>query len=318
MLISNDHNLSIFKENFQGGWDYLYSVSTGTVPYYTFVGLEFNKKYRFEIATKCPDGTPSTLVSAIDGITLIIDLVLNGRSPINPVIIQGCPTINYQNHNWVGFKIEYIGSSSSIYNIFEFCDITSIPTIKRVNDSYSMITAANLDNVYPKLPMPSLVQVQGSLNFKVFRIKTPTSFVPIGHLAVNFDDVNHTIQICKDLSEPWNESFSFSMLTAESAIGFNTPEPPNNNLMNLHLEKKNNFSIQNPFNTELKLLLQERNINSPIMLKLLNLNGQTMLEQIFEISSSTVLINTVAIPAGIYFLHINIDQNIETYKVIKY
>lgn len=316
--VGADHHLSIFRENLSGGWDFLYSIPGGLVDSYTFSNLEFNTKYRFKIATKCSGGLgePSELVSIVDGITLILDLVLDGRTPINPDQLTGCPTINYQDHNWVGFKIERVGGTTSTANYFEFgVGALNIPQIKR-DLTDSKIVAGNVDYDFPTLPSPLKITIENEPKFRVFQIKGPFSFTQIGFLDLKFDEVNHTVQICKVPTEIWNNNYSFTLLTAETAVGFDTPQ---------NLNRSNSFSnnlertiVQNPFTESLNIFFPDVNTEvSTVKVKLMTTSGHTVLEQQFVQSADGLSIDTSNFIPGIYILRIETSGTIQTMKILK-
>ncbi len=316
--VGADHHLSIFRENLSGGWDFLYSIPGGLVDSYTFSNLEFNTKYRFKIATKCSGGLgePSELVSIVDGITLILDLVLDGRTPINPDQLTGCPTINYQDHNWVGFKIERNSGTISTANYFEFeVEGPNTPQIKR-DLTESKIVAGNFNHAYPKLPSPVKVTIEGEFTFRIFQVKGPYSFTDIGFLDFKFDDVNHTIQICKSPTEIWDNNYSFTLLTAETAVGFDTPQILNRS--NSFLHNHESFVVQNPFSETLNIFFPNlTNETSMANVTLVSSSGQTVFEQQFIQSTDGFSITTGTLTPGIYFLRIETGNTIQTLKVFK-
>ena len=101
--------------------------------------------YKFGISTECTNGEHG--VPVIIGPTgLILDLVLTGRLPVNPTIVEECTEISYENFNWVGFKVEYEGAGySQLLNYFEFGFDEGVPVLKRP-DNNSFIVAADFQS----------------------------------------------------------------------------------------------------------------------------------------------------------------------------
>lgn len=316
--VGADHHLSIFRENLSGGWDFLYSIPGGLVDSYTFSNLEFNTKYRFKIATKCSGGLgePSELVSIVDGVTLILDLVLDGRTPINPDQLSGCPTINYQDHNWVGFKIERNGGTTSTVNFFEFgVEGLNTPQIKR-DLTDSKIVAGNFQYKYPNFPSPLKVTINNSTTFRVFLLKGENSYTNIGFVDVNFDDVNHTIQFCQSPIDIWNNNYSFRVLTAEEAIGLDSSEIFNR--YNVFSHYPEGIIAQNPFSETLNLFLPKIDTEiSLVNVVLITSSGQTVLEQKIIPSTNNISINTSSLISGFYILRVETPQTIQILKVLK-
>ena len=317
--VGADHKLSIFKFNSTGGWDSLYSISSGPATYYKFSNLDYNTKYRFKIATKCT-GTvePSELKSIIDGITLILDLVLDGRAPVNPVPLEGCPTINYLNHEWVGFKVERTIGSTSVVNFFEFGVDEGInphrPVIKRVIYGPNIV-ASNLGDSYPKNPSPVKISINGVNTFKLIHIQGLHQKTDIGYVDVNFNEPNHSVELCKKPGEFWNENYIFTFLTAKSAIGLITQKSIE------RLNKPEEFggiSVINPFRNILRIAISQTHLDdSKAIVRLINIHGKIALEQQYDAISEEILVPTEMLPLGFYILHCEIDGYVHTFKIIK-
>ena len=99
------HTLAVLEKNGSGIWVSLNTLNIVPDTAYTVPNLQPGSEYRFIIATNCTLGEPSVIKAKRDGITLILELTINGRTPLNPVAID-CHNIAYKNYNWVGFKVE--------------------------------------------------------------------------------------------------------------------------------------------------------------------------------------------------------------------
>jgi hypothetical protein len=112
------HTLEVFKNDGLGSWIHLNTLHNVQDSSRTVDNLESGTEYRFVIATNCGSGEPSELKGIIDGITLIVDLVIDGRRPAIPASVD-CENIPL-NFDWVGFKIQYMLEGQRIENFFEF------------------------------------------------------------------------------------------------------------------------------------------------------------------------------------------------------
>ncbi|MFN0216715.1 MAG: fibronectin type III domain-containing protein, partial [Saprospiraceae bacterium] len=100
------HTLEVLENDGTGGWIPLDTFPDLPGGSFTVEGLNAGTEYRFILATNCASGETSEIKTIIDGITLIVDLVINGRNPVSPVPID-CAALPL-NKNWVGFKVEYV------------------------------------------------------------------------------------------------------------------------------------------------------------------------------------------------------------------
>ena len=309
------HTLEVLEMNNSGGWipkDTIYNI-LGTS--YTVTNLVYGTKYRFKIATNCTNGEPSEKKAIIDGIVLIIELVINGRTPLSPVSVATCTTIDYSAHNWVGFKVSTNGEipNPTNSNYFEFGTRTeedqAIPLIKRVIHD-SKIVAGNFIHRYPMIPTPLIVQIIGSTDFKVFYIQG-TKFKDIGVVRLNFDENTHSIQFCKSL---WDDDYDLSVMIANLA-GFSSPEHDERNNYTTQIGK---FTAQNPFNNFINIFSPQINVDQVGgNIQLFNVHGQIVLEQDFDVFPDQLSIPTEMVSTGFYILRIETGSRVQILKINK-
>ena len=317
--VGANHTLEVLKKATSGTWvpeNTFYNVP-GSL--YNVPNLLYGSEYRFKIATNCTSGEPSYKTAIIDGIVLILDLVLAGRTPISPVIVEECSTIDYLAHNWVGFKVASNtgGSNPTVYNYFELGTSGDVGSqkvqIKRVIYGPRILASDEIFN-FPKIPFPLKVMIFDK-TFKVFELIGVNKYT-IGYLTVYFNEINHTFKICKDPNHDWDNHYTFEMLTAVSANGFLSPE--NSERLDLTSKTSKNFTVQSPIKDRLNIFIAGIPLGKgSIMIQLLNLRGQTVFEQDFNSDSDKMSIPVAFLPAGLYILRIETAGQVQSIKIVK-
>ncbi len=316
------HTLEVLEKDPGGGWEPIDTIFNLPGTSYTVSGLQFGQEYRFIIATNCQSGEPSVNTSIIDGIVSIIELVLGGRTPINPTVHEGCPSIDYLAYNWVGFKIESLdgGALQSNHNYFEFKFNGlngGLPKslIKRVIYGPAIVAGDYLF-VFPEDPIPQIVEIQGSPVFRVFRIKGPNNINPIGVIELTLDQENHTVKFCKAIGEPWNNNYIFSVQTAQKS-GFSPTETDarfDTSFNMAYLQAK----IQCPINDNLNIIFStNQKDNGFVIIQLFDIKGTMVFESRFSSLLNEVSIPVESLPNGIYIIKIQTNYEVQTKKVIK-
>jgi hypothetical protein len=218
-----DHQIEVFIENNAGGWDYLYTAQVASVASKTIDNLLTGKKYRFKIATKCTNGEPSSLSAIIDGITLIIELTLSGRTPVNPTPVN-CQGINLLDPNieWVGYRILWERQGKTFSSLFEIVldepDV-SAPSgsegtkikIKRVELENPVVTA-NENHKWPIISNPIITVNTAIVIGEILGLGLTIN--PIGNVAIGYNPFSPFIDICVDPNVSWDPSFVFQPLVA--------------------------------------------------------------------------------------------------------
>jgi hypothetical protein len=306
------HVLYISQKDSSGGWtaqSVLPNVSGNTI---TVNGLVGGKEYRFRIATKCSTGEPSELTAFVDGIALILDLTIAGRTPKNPQPIN-CTGIEYAKYPWLGFRISGEGYSRLFEVKINGENVEPFGTVGRVRPE-NHIVASNMDFLYPNINTP--VVSNFSQFFRILDVTLPTP-LRIGLISINsIPGSPNKIDLCDVTNnplDPWKNGYSFSALFAYETILI----PPGGIGYGID-PKLNGFTVQNPMSENLNIFAPDGFINNgSIKIRFLDLNGKLVFAQEFDYFSNQVLIPLEGLSTGFYILEIQSSNAIEVHKVVK-
>jgi len=310
------HVLTVSEKNASGGWNTQYIVPNVEGSTYTVDSLKGGKEYRFRIATKCSSGDPSELSASVDGIALIVELTLLGRTPKNPTPVS-CHGIEVNKHNWVGFRVAGEGES----NLFELQvnGIDSIPFsyIRRVITE-NKIVAADSQGEFPTIIIPVIDLVP--LPIKILRLG---NIIPEEIGLVNIEVIQSDplkINLCVDNSDPnkpWNSEYTFTALTAKQTIVI--PSGGINGSQGYGVGPNiGTFRVQNPIIDNLHLFIPEEfEMCRNASIRLFNSDGQLVFENNLEYLSSHISFSVEWLQVGVYILQIETSSKVETLKVIK-
>ncbi len=171
--------LTASEKNSSGGWVPIQIFPDIQDTSFTVDGLEGGKSYRFHISTKCTNGDISDLTAWVDGISLIVDLTLLGRTPKNPLPISG-NGIPYQSYEWIGFKVSGNGASGLFeVEVNEDGDVP-LAFIRRVNLG-EKIVAVDGNDLYPIPMLPIIEDV--AIPFRINQI-LPENNISIGKINI--------------------------------------------------------------------------------------------------------------------------------------
>jgi len=320
------YTLVVLKENpATNSWEYISTFYNIPGSSYTFANAEYGSKYRFKIATNCASGEPSSRISIIDHIEIILDLTISGRNPISPTVVPGlCPAIKYQEFKWVGFKIQLGDNLIPTSTLYEFTPGKEngflYPIIKRVNQDgpiFAVGPTPFAGITFPTNPIPLVVRIFGSSSFLVRHYLSPTSWVIVGYVKVTIvgSSAGNTVQICID-DPNWNQAYKLIPLTAQMANGF---APPNgSDKSNSHDAFHNEFKAQNPFNDMLNIFIPNCSSSEEhAFIRLIALNGQPILEHHFDTLNEVITVPTNQIAPGFYILEIETIYETKALKVFK-
>lgn len=313
------HTLVVFEQmDSSTSWAPLDTIHDVSGDSYTVENLKYGTKYRFAISTNCTNGEPSGLQAYTGPPSgLILDLVLNGRTPTDPTTVPPCSVIPFENFDWVGFRVATGLNLGSIANFFEFAvGEDGVPLIKRV--SYGPhIVATDLDGNFPQhLPNLPKIELQ-SWHFLIKRVDGVEP-VTIGRLRIAYNpSVNpKTVQICMVNLPPWSPGYSFTVHTAQSSTGM---QP----VLNFDRDAENilpmgKFLVENPVGETLNIFPEaDSSLPFPAKACLINITGQRVLCQTFD-NASHRSIPLSSLPSGPYILRIESPHGIQTLKVIKH
>jgi hypothetical protein len=317
-----EQTLSVLKRNPTGAWEMFLPPFTVQGEAYTVGNLTPGVEYRFIIATNCGPDEPSSLTKVIDGITLILELTIGGRTPINPVPVD-CHNINYLAHEWVGFKVETISKEgqhvSSLFEFQPYGDISSSGfltnvRIKRVDYS-NPIVATNEEGKWPLIQNP-IVLAENPFRMG-YKKANGISTYTIGYIDLTV--YSTSIDLCVDddnLLDPWRQSYEYTAMTAESATGVS---PTKSNNRDGSLSNHQEFvRVQCPFNDFLEVFLPLVNQqNRHTKVSLINTAGQVLMEQIVDENCTIVSFYTGNLAKGIYFIRIESTGKVNNLRTIK-
>ena len=307
------HLLVVSEKNSSGEWTVQYTYPNVAGSSFTVTGLESGKQYRFRIATKCPSGDPSELTASFDDHTAIIELTLAGRTPKNPTPINGLGIL-YQSYHWVGFEVFGEGASNLFEVIVNEGSSNPLAYIKRVVNA-NPIVAAREDGFFPTDFFPTIPKV--FVPFKMLRL-IPNNPEIIGRLEIAVNTSPPTLDIfIEDPSIfPWKNNYTFRALTANSTILI---PPGSGGGQGLGVEPTHErFEVQNPFKDNLHVFIPNKSTaEEEATMRLMNTNGQIILEQKFDCLSSEVSIPVEWLAPGVYILQIETDYEAQTFNLIK-
>ncbi len=309
------HELSVSEKDEFGGWTTQYIFPDVPGSFFTVENLESGKEYRFRIATKCPSGDPSELTAIVDDHTVIIELTLIGRNPKNPTEING-QGIQYQNYNWLGFKVSGEGES----NIFEVNvnegtsgDNDPIAFIRRVYNA-NPIVAVDPGTSYPNGFNPIIPEVP--VPFRIVRLLQAVTLKDIGYVKIaKYNNIPPTIDLLIEDQFPWKNSYTFTVIVAKETISI----PQGGTGQGFVKDPSSNtFTVQNPFKDNLVVFTPLQYAEQGICtMRLLNTQGITELEQKLEPLNTAVSFPIEWLPPGIYFLQIETGLELQVLKVVK-
>jgi len=310
------HTLVILSEDSLGGWvnHLIYWSVPGSS--YSVSGLP-SGSYKARISTECDSSAERSIYTA-EVEFKIIELTTNGRVPVNPVPADGCEGIA-MSHNWVGFKVSKIGGGGS--NFFE---ITSGGQVKRAYNPVEphQIVAADNDWNWPTNPLFP-VKVSGKFLVMDLVDLNPYNYVEIGEVSFARIGIN-AVNICVDESViQWKSEYAYQLFTA-SITGPNSPGGgvPGGGTGGHGFGKEPTgdlFRVANPFSDRLSIFVSpQRPPANSISIKLYDLSGNMLLARSLESNYSQFDIDAPTdLPAGLYLLRIETQNESHTIKVIK-
>jgi hypothetical protein len=182
-------------------------------------GLKHRTRYKFRIYTRCADGTPSLIPSEVDIITLIIELTLAGRKPVNPQPIH-CTGIDYQNpdYEWIGFRLQRVKGDKLLYeNYFEFERqgvAGELVSIKRADANNRLVVANDIGNQWPNF----ITQTVTTLNpMKAAEVDETGQVISnfFGNVTVDFNyGWIETVDLCGTINPGQQPYYYFDVFTA--------------------------------------------------------------------------------------------------------
>ncbi|MFN0174969.1 MAG: T9SS type A sorting domain-containing protein [Saprospiraceae bacterium] len=303
------HTLTVYLQDEYGGWTTLATYSSVTGDSYAVSNLSVGS-YRITNATNCTNGVTSIIYSEV--FFKIIDLTTGGRIPLNPLPVANCGLISLS-HEWVGFQVKEKLTGRS--NLFEFQVEGLSGLVRRVANN--QIVAVNAGGFFPLGDQ----RLEVGFSFQMDDKSKPPGLQPIGFVEIS-QDGSGNIGICIDTINPpvqWKPAYEFTALVAENTTtsfppggGAGTGQGFGND------PSDGQFFARSPFLNTLEVFMPDYvNHNNEVYIKLLDLKGQTVLSEVFNMGNSSVSIPTSLLPSGFYILQIRSNQVTEVLKVLK-
>lgn len=289
--------------------DTLYQVTGDS---YTAGGLTPGQIYRFVISTNCEDGTTSIIKAIIEGVGLITDLTIAGKTPRFPVNEVPCAEIPL-NVVWKGFRVSKIGGEGLLSNEFEFVMNSPDWIMFRRVGLHKPIVAQNLVGNWPTCITPA-VDIIGD-KFRIARLMNGQGeYEVIG--IVKYSVSSSHLYVCPiydDTMFPWKNDYQLTGLTAgntspaQGCNGFD--DGPSH-------EKSIALSYSTAESIEVRLRGYEHT-GQRGTLWVFNTNGQLVQTLSFEFVSrdEVILANLSPLVPSLYFVAIEIDGQWETHKM---
>ncbi len=316
--VGANHSLEISIED-SGTWLVLFTNPNVPGESYVLNSLDPGH-YRARIATNCPTGEASTIMSELLFDFKIIDLTTDGRIPVNPVPVEDCSYIEFWKYEWVGFRVKEIGTGIS--NLFEI-NLTEgqwyeHAYVRRVYEN--PIVAVDMLGHFP---------IIGGISFNVsspFRMDDKSKPDPIiGYITLSRNIAFPAVPIitlCKvldDPTKPWKPEYEFTALTAESAIIVGTPS--NSGAVEKTVRDTidfDKFKAQNPFKGSVNIFAPRTQSGcGKTTFRLLNTKAQIVLMYELDLYGSQVSFPTSSLLPGVYVLHIENECESQTLKLVK-
>jgi len=276
--------------------------------------------YLATIATNCASGESSINVSTLEFEFKIIDLTTEGRVPLNPVAVEDCANIDFLNHEWVGFKVTEIATGDA--NLFEFqFFLDENPRIKRVIYEHPIV-AVDLQGSFPLEPN-LIIKAHAPFRMDDRNDENPDNLVNIGFVNCNNDNSPGILNLCIDDDNPpvdWKPEYTFVAMTAEKVIDSPFPDGKSSENAVKDTLEHGKFSAQSPFYESLSIFVPQNRLDfgkANTKIRLLNINGQEIVANDFDLNTSHVTIPTESLLPGIYLLQIKMDCETQSFKVIK-
>lgn len=302
------HALKVMQADSTGSWNTVLTYIDVPDSTFTVAGLEAGF-YRASISTNCSWGQPSQLEKETR--FKIIDLVVGGRVPISPSIVEGCTPIIMANHKWVGFRVR--DTETGVSNIFEFTYEDGVkPTIKRVGND--VIVAANNADHFPVGEF--LVQTFSPV--KIIDRRFEGEEAEIGYVQVVGNPVDGVVEICiaTVAPAPWKPQYQLSTLT--SAMPTAPPGGGGVSPQGIKGDKvTDSWQVQNPFGGTLTLFPSPANDGFEASVTLFSIQGSLLWNHHFPVTSSEFVFPTNHLPSGNYILHIKTAEAIQIFKIQK-
>ena len=294
--------------------DTFFNVSSTS---YTVNGVGFDETCRLIIATNCINGGPSEKQAILED-KIVLDLIVAGRVPLKPVEVA-CTDIFIHEHEWIGFEVKHRILGPLYSNLFEV-QVEEIGIgdskihIMRVSDT-TVVYAVNDDFIWP-IGSNDTINVPNP--FKLAKLEPANPPFNIGRIRVIKNSSPSTINICKvDINPAWNPEFEYTVYVSDKVVG-GTSNPSNPNQGFSVPSGNESIRAQSPFTETLKFFTPfQEQIQGVASLSLFSTLGERVLINHLESPIEEVFLSTENLKPGIYFLVYQVNNTIQTLKVVK-
>jgi hypothetical protein len=317
-----NHQLVVLESDGMGGWVTILIENQVSGDTYRADNLEPGISYRFVVATKCANGDPSEIKAIIDGITLILDLVIDGRKPVNPIYVGSCQYIP-KGFDWIGFSVLTIDGDSPIENYFELLPKGIETSNSNSSKKFELkrfaidhpIVASNELGMWPNCDEPQIKAWNG-----IVRIDKLIGG-GIGREIVGYVDIAEMIfpsgyYICPDYDHPdfpWKSNYQFKPM-----VSFKTAPPQNCGERNLVEHSKVDIMQQTIFSNNIQINLESHidELNQ-VSVRVYNETGQIFFNTLIDYGMQVLNVDAANWPSGSYVVNIKSRLHSDNYLVFK-
>ncbi len=316
------HQLIVMESDGAGGYVTILVENQVTGDTYTADNLLPGTGYRFVMATKCTSGDPSEVKTIFDGITLIVDLVISGRKPVNPNPVSNCDFIP-TSFNWAGFNIKSPNGDFQVDNFFELkrqvLGTSNNFEIRTHVARYSLdgdLFAVNDDGLWPKCYQP-IIPLQDN-RFRVDKQLSNGAIERIGYVDIFYKPITASYYVCPDYLDPdlpWNLNYEFMPIIAHKVAppeDCASPRPSRETFSDCLT-----FKFDNPFNINLKVWQESPDLLTSGIISLYSITGELIFLEPFDGNNTSFNFPTNDLISGVYILVIESTLGVRVEKLIK-
>jgi hypothetical protein len=249
---------------------------------------------------------------------------MDGRTPVNPQVVPECTSVNYDEHEWVGFKIHVPssvpgGAGFDYYFEFEEGAIgEKYPIVKRQTFN-SLVVAGNIGREYPMDPEPLLIRINNIHQFHVYRVKGGPVPYRIGIIDIEFLPDDKNIKFCRNMGQMWDSGFQLYTITAENTdiVGNKQGEISNDN-SEIHIGSNLDFDpiISNPVGETINIFnVNLTNVDEFYSVEIISLSGSNLI--FMNSLRGDLEIPLHFLPSGIYYLKITSEKKTKCIRFVK-
>lgn len=275
--------------------------------------------YLARLATNCETGETGEEFTDLPIRFKIIDLVIVGRMPKNPQVVENCQQIDYLNHKWTGFSVTEI--ATGLTNYFEFVwNGEGSPKIKRVIRDHPIV-AVNFNGNYPISP-DDIIKANSPFGINHLLESGNAGIINIGGIDCWSSTPDH-IGICKNENGnpvPWKPEYRFEALVAEGILDSypTSTNPSNENSLNIMYPNNGTWSTKNSFQDYIEVFYNgPKSDQDKVLFSLFDVQGVLQLQFFTVANQGSYYLPTAAILPGNYVLRISDQNGSKSFRMIK-